>query len=79
VFRPAGGIGAMYCKFINKKFGKYFQVKEARAAEVPAFRPSRQATAQDTVKRDTSAKKDSVAKKDTAAKRDTNAMAKLGD
>jgi lipopolysaccharide export system permease protein len=79
VFRPAGGIGAMYCKFINKKFGKYFQVKEARAAEVPAFRPSRQATAQDTVKRDTSAKKDSAAKKDTAAKRDTNAMAKLGD
>jgi lipopolysaccharide export system permease protein len=80
VFRPAGGIGAMYCKFINKKFGKYFQVKEARAAEVPTtFRLSGQATAQDTVKRDTSAKKDSAAKKDTAVKRDTNAMAKLGD
>ena len=79
VFRPAGGIGAMYCKFINQKFGKYLQVKEARATEVPTFRPSRQATAQDTVKRDTSAKKDSAAKKDTAVKRDTGAMARLGD
>jgi lipopolysaccharide export system permease protein len=79
IYRPAGGIGAMYCNLINTKFGKYFRVKEARAAEVPKFRPLSQQAAQDTVKRDTSAKKDSAAKKDTAVKRDTSAMAKLGD
>jgi len=71
-FRPAGGIGAMYCTLIKKKFAKFLQVKEARAAEVPkGWRLGQQGTVQDTVKRDTSAKKDTTAKKDSAAKKDT--------
>jgi lipopolysaccharide export system permease protein len=72
VYRPAGGIGAMYCNLINKKFAKFFVVKEVQAADVPRrSRYAQQGTAQDTVKRDTSAKKDTAAKKETAAKKDS--------
>jgi lipopolysaccharide export system permease protein len=50
--KPAGGIGALYCRMLKK----YFHVQEAQAAELPRQR-------QDTTKRDTT-KRDST-KRDT--------------
>lgn len=61
--RPAGGIGALYCRMLKK----YLHVKEAQAAEIPRHAAIRQdTTKRDTTKRDTT-KRDST-RRDTAKK-----------